>query len=166
MLKEQCRVGMIVEFGRDNGQKTKAEVVKMNPKMAKVKTLECRGRHDGGVVWNVSYALMNEVKVWNLDDGPVPTFTYTNPADEDMPYNPFMPYCDSCIMEAIVDVYGRLSPENLTADGERPIHQVHALRGSLNNKLNHLFRALGRPVSESVAYKWLEQKNLAEVEKA
>jgi hypothetical protein len=164
MLKEQCHIGMIIEFGRENGEKTRGEVVKMNPKMAKVKILEARGRNSQqGAVWNVGYGLMTEVKCWNQDWGPVPTVEYKNPADEDFAYNPFTPACDVSIMEAIVDVYNRLSPEWLTADGERPVHQIHALRGNLQRKLDYLFKALGRPVSESVAYKWLEQKSAEKV---
>lgn len=162
MLKEMCRVGMVIEFGRQNGEKTRGEVIKLNPKMAKVRIFEARGRNSGaGAVWNVGYGLMTEVKCWNPDWGPVPMGEVKNPADEDFPYNPFTPRCDAAIMEAIADVYNRLSPENLTADGERPAHQVHALRGNLQRKLDYLFKALGRPVSESVVYKWLEQKNRA-----
>lgn len=160
MLKEQCKIGMIIEFGRNNGEKTRGEVVKINPKMAKVKILEDRGRNSQkGAVWNVGYSLMTEVKCWNPDWGPIPMGEVKNPADEEMTYNPFMPACDALIMEAIIDVYQRLSPESLTADGERPVHQIHALRGNLQRKLDYLFKALGRPVSETVAYKWQEQKS-------
>lgn len=162
MLKEQCRIGMIIEFGRENGEKTKGEVVKMNPKMAKVKILENRGRNSQqGAVWNVGYGLMTEVEYGTTGHNPI--VSYSNPADEDFAYNPFTPACDVSIMEAIVDVYTRLSPEWLTADGERPVHQIHALRGNLQRKLDYLFKALGRPVSESVAYRWHEQKSLAKV---
>lgn len=160
MLREMCRIGMIVEFGRENGEKTRGEVVKLNRKMAKVKILEARGRNsEAGAVWNVGYGLMAEVKCWNPDWGPIPMAQVSNPADD--PLNPFLSHCDSCIVQAIADVYNQLSPEWLTADGERPISQVHALRGNLQRKLDHLFKALGRPVSESVAYKWLEQKKSA-----
>lgn len=160
MLKEQCRIGMIIEFGRENGEKTRGEVVKMNPKMAKVRILENRGRNSPqGSVWNVGYSLMAEVNPGLV----VPAVQVKNPADEDFAYNPFTPSCDVSIMEAIVDVYNRLSPEWLTADGERPIHQIHALRGNLQRKLDYLFKALGRPVSESVAYRWHEQKSLEKV---
>lgn len=152
---------MVIEFGRENGQKTRGQVIKLNPKMAKVKTFEARGQKSGeGAIWNVGYGLMTEVKDLTM---PMPTVEAVrfNPADADYPYNRFAPYGDICIMEAIVDTYNRLSPEWLTADGERPISQVHALRGNLQRKLDYLFKALGRPVSESVAYKWYEQKKAA-----
>lgn len=162
MLKEQCRIGMIIEFGRQNGEKTRGEVIKMNPKMAKVRILEARGRNSGeGAVWNVGYSLMTEVEYGTT--GHNPTVSYSNPSDQEMAYNPFMQACDVSIMDAIVDVYNRLSPEWLTADGERPVHQIHALRGNLQRKLDYLFKALGRPVSESVAYKWNEQKSQSKI---
>lgn len=157
MLKEQCQVGMTIEFGRENGEWTKGQIVKINPKMAKVRTLEARGTGRGGhagAVWNVSYTLMRPA---NPSEA-LPVVPTVSRADEPFPYNQFAPYHDVCIMNAIADVYNRLSPEWLTADGERPAYQVHALRSNLQNKLNHLFKALGRPVSESVVYKWVEEK--------
>jgi hypothetical protein len=41
--------------------------------------------------------------------------------------------------------------------------QVRALSNTLNHRLKHLFMALGRPVSESVAYKWDEEKRAVTV---
>lgn len=155
MLREQCQVGMIIEFGKGNGEWTKGEIIKINPKMAKVKTLESRGHGAGGfagAVWSVSYALMRPL------NGTANTTVTVNVADEPFPYSPFTMSADNFIMEAILDVYVRLSPEWLTADGERPVREVHALRGRLENKLSHLFKALGRPVSESVAYAWDEER--------
>lgn len=59
MLREDCRVGMRITFGRANGQKTTAEVMKMNTARAKVRTLEGRGSRAGaGVLWNVPYSMM------------------------------------------------------------------------------------------------------------
>jgi hypothetical protein len=163
MLREQCYVGMVVEFGRGNGEKTKGTIIAINPKKAKVKTLEARGRSsDAGSVWNVPYSLMTEVKSWNLDWGPVPMVPEEvrrhDPANDPVNHNQFSPLYEDCIMQAIEDVYNRLSPEWLTADGERTTHQIHVMRGNLQNKLSHLFNALGRPVSESVVHQYFEQK--------
>ncbi len=63
------QVGMRVIFGRENGEKTLGEVVKINPKRVKVRTLEGRGqlRHGRkgavkrtaeGAVWLVPPCLM------------------------------------------------------------------------------------------------------------
>ena len=154
MLREHCKVGMKVVFGRGNGEKTLGEVVKVNPKKCKVKTLEERGGGRGsvvGAVWTVPYSLMTPA------DGTAP--------QEDPAYLPLpkhLPYGDKCIMEAIVDCYTSLSPEWLTADGERPMNQVILLRNKLNQRLRHLFQALGCPVSETVAFDWsMEQRKTA-----
>jgi hypothetical protein len=154
MLREQCHVGMKVVFGRGNGEKTLGEIVKINPAKCKVKTLEERGRGRGsvvGAVWTVPYSLMAPA------DGTAPQ---EDPADLPLPV--YMPYGDARIMEAIVDCYTSLSPEYLTADMERPMNQVVALRNKLNQRLRHLFQALGRPVSETVAFDWsMEQRKTA-----
>lgn len=150
MLIQEAQVGMVVEFGRENGELTKGEIVKINPTKAKVKTLESRGNGRGaqpGTLWSVPYSLMRPVGA---------TTGLRNPADEPYPYNPF--HEDNLIMEAIVGVYGRLEPEALTWDGEKPRHQVVADRNRLEKKLGHLFQALGRPVSECVAFAWSMEK--------
>lgn len=170
MLREHCQVGMKVMFGRPNGEKTLGEVVKANPSKAKVKTLAARGAGRGsdvGTVWTVPYSLMEPAGVAFLDElnaSPPPRLFPQGQAAildlSDLPL-PFIKYNhgDNLIMEAIVDTYTRLSPENLTCDGERPAAQVRALSNTLNHRLKHLFMALGRPVSETVAYKWHEEKN-------
>lgn len=61
MLREQCRVGLSVTFGRECGEKTVGEVVKMNPKKAKVKTAVARGSTPAGTVWNVPYSMLAPV---------------------------------------------------------------------------------------------------------
>jgi hypothetical protein len=158
MLREDCRVGMVVEFGRRNGEMTKGTVVKINPKMAKVQIMEDRGLGRGGSVgsvWGVSYALMRPVDASGSPSQPLPV--RINPANEPYPYSPFA-RCDNHIMDAIFCCYCDLSPENLTADGERPIADARRIRNMLDSKLQHLFKALGRPVSEDVAMDWHDKK--------
>jgi hypothetical protein len=164
---------MKVVFGRGNGEKTLGEIVKINPTKAKVKTLESRGNGRGsdiGSVWTVPYSLMQPAGVAFIDEAnsmaPAPIHGLSESMEmklADVPVSIYMPYGDARIMEAIIDCYTRLSPEYLTADGERPMSEVVRLRSSLNSRLNHLFKALGRPVSESVAYKWEEYRNKTEV---
>jgi len=162
MMIHECKVGMIVEFGRDNGEWTKGQVVKINPTKAKVKTLETRGTGRGsfaGAVWSVPYSMMRAVGDDGVRAEDYPS-AYGQPgvaksvgiADLPYQYNPF--HEDNLIMEAIVDIYNRLSPENLTCDGEKPSHQVMADKRRLERKLGFLFQSIGRPVSESVAYTW------------
>lgn len=156
MIREQCQVGMKVVFGRGNGEQTLGEVVKVNPSKAKVKTLESRGNGRGsdvGSVWTVPYSLMKPA-----DGTALPYIPQVDPADLPMPYNDLMPSGDRGIMEAIVDSYNRLSPEWLTCDGELSRSQVIAKRNHLEHRLKHLFQALGRPVSEGVAFQWDQER--------
>ena len=151
MLVHEAKVGMKVVFGRGNGEQTLGEIVKVNPTKAKVKTLENRGNGRGsvvGAVWTVPYSLMRPADATQTPQA--------DPADAPLPV--YMPYGDARIMEAILDCYTRLSPEYLTADFERPTNQVRQLKHSLEARLSHLCRALGRPVSEEAAYRWEEER--------
>lgn len=160
MMIHECRVGMVVEFGRSRGEWTKGEIVKINPAKAQVKTLEGRGSGRGsfvGALWSVPYSMMRPVAEARPEDfpaayGPPGVPKSFSPADAPYPYNPF--HEDNLIMEAVVSIYHRLSPENLTCDGEKPRRQVILDKNRLESKLGHLFKALGRPVSEGVAYQW------------
>ncbi len=58
MQRNECKVGMKVYFGRPSGEKTLGEVIKTNPKSAKVKTLEARGDRRAEGVWNVDYSFL------------------------------------------------------------------------------------------------------------
>ena len=56
MSEIQYEVGMNVEFGRPNGEKTKAEIVKVNTKKLKVKQIGQRGKkrnYKEGSIWTV-----------------------------------------------------------------------------------------------------------------
>lgn len=153
MIREECKVGMVVEFGRENGEWTKGEIVKLNPTKAKVKTLEARGSGRGafvGAEWGVPYSMMRPV-------GGAATVT-----EEPLDYNRFRDRAENLVLEAIVSTYHQLEPEWLTADGERPAYQVHALRSKLNTRLANLFKVIGRTVSEEQAYKWYEMKQKTE----
>lgn len=58
MLREQCKVGMTVTFGRVAGEKTTGVVEKLNPSKAKVRTTEARGRTPAGTIWSVPYSML------------------------------------------------------------------------------------------------------------
>lgn len=61
MLREQCKAGMTVTFGRTHGEKTVGVVEKCNPSKAKVRTTEARGQTPAGTIWNVPYSLLTAV---------------------------------------------------------------------------------------------------------
>lgn len=61
MLRSELSVGDKVLFGSRRGEETLGEIVKLNPRRAKVKTLEDRGRRrtsTAGAVWTVPYSLI------------------------------------------------------------------------------------------------------------
>lgn len=154
MDRSQLRVGQIVYFGRQDGEKTKAKIVKLNPKNAKVQTLERRGHGRGsdvGATWNVPYALLTSA---GEHGEPIP--------QPKLEYSPFMDPVEYCILEAISVAYSCLSPENLTGDGELPRTIVNQRYNKYNTALMHLFNAYGRKVSETEIFDWMREKREAE----
>lgn len=148
MLREQCQVGMQVIFGRERGEKTLGKVIKMNPKTAKVETLEDRGsKYPAGSVWGVPYSMMSPASGEALPE-----------SREPLKYSPFQDPAEICIMEAISCVYTALSPENLSADGELPRYAVEQKRRRYNAMLRGLETALGRKVSEMESYEWEQSR--------
>jgi hypothetical protein len=165
MLREHCTVGMKVMFGRGNGEQTLGEIIKINPTKAKVKTLQTRGNGRGssaGAIWTVPYSLMNPAGVAFIDE--LNSLPPLDSAELPLPYNEFSEM--NLIVEAVVQTYNHLSPEWLTCDGELPRTRVIARKIELERRLKGLFMALGRPVSESVAYKWEEERCAASAKKS
>jgi hypothetical protein len=61
MEKSECVVGGKVQFGRDKGEQTVGEIVKVNGKRCKVRTLTARGKNGrsaAGSVWTVPFSLL------------------------------------------------------------------------------------------------------------
>ena len=177
MNREDCRIGMIVEFGRENGQHTKGVVIKMNPKKAKIRTIESRGAGRGsqaGSLWVVSYGVIVAVQD-GTTEATIAMQSFVQPnnpavkafaqaksmADQPVPYTPFT-HADNLILEAIYWAHMELSPENLSCDGELPVHVVNARRSKLNARLTHLYKAFGREVGENAACNWMDEKRSKE----
>jgi hypothetical protein len=165
MLVHEAKVGMQVMFGRENGEKTLGEIVKINPTKAKVKILQNRGSSSAaGAIWSVPYSMMTHAGVAMLDeflampprDMGVHNALMHAIVDPPVPYNEFAE--TNLIMEAIVDTYNRLSPEWLTCDGELPQYKVVARKRELERRLKGLFMAMGRDVSETAAYQWDDER--------
>lgn len=156
MLKENVKVGMKVLFGRRVGEKTLGEVVKVNPKKAKIRQLEDRGSirdYPVGTMWTVPFTLMY------LEDPnavPAPTVGIPRfvppPQREKMVYNPFDE--NNVFYEALLGVYAGLSPENLHCDGEASMAYVRRTEAELNRKKHGLEIAIGRKVDEGDLYEW------------
>lgn len=155
MNKSDCYIGMEVFFGKNNGQQTKGKITKLNRTTAGVMTEDGRGKHAAGAVWRVSYSLLS----------PVNTLSNTNSATQanftELVYNEYQDKMEQLVLEAIACCYDKLSPENISADGEIPINIVMQRRKEIDKKLEGLFQALGKRVSEYAVFNWLKQKNNA-----
>jgi hypothetical protein len=68
------------------------------------------------------------------------------------------------IMYDINTVYGALSPENISCDGELPMREVNRRRVHLNRELRGYFNELGREVDESESWDWYEKNRAAVLE--
>ena len=132
LTKSDFSVGDVVLFGRSSGEQTRGEIVKLNGKSAKVRTLEVRGavkvRAAGGE-WRVPYSLLTPT------DG--------------APASPAAKRPDAEIISDLQRVESALSPENLHCDGE--ISRSAAARKArvLNGQRRSLVKELGREPSTS-----------------
>jgi len=151
------KAGDKVRFGRDNGEKTLGEVVKVNRSTVMVKQLESRGTmkaHPAGTVWRVRPSLCTpadgtmapEVQA-RLKAGQDRDFAFLRGA----PARSARPEKD--VMADILGAYCELSPENLTCDGELSGAQVRRRAAALRARLQLLFREIGREVPEEEAYR-------------
>lgn len=64
MLRSECKSGMIIRFGRKNGEKTKARITRVNTKTVTVETIEERGQRKirpAGAVFRVPFSLADPV---------------------------------------------------------------------------------------------------------
>lgn len=130
------QVGMKVYFGRDDGEKTLGEIVKLNRVKAKVKTLETRGSGRGsgvGTIWGVPYTMITPADSQN-------TFT----PKEKLRYNPDNKI-ENLIIEAIMLCQAQLEPDNLVSDNDRVV---------LQRQLNGLNKAFGRELDITEIIDW------------
>jgi len=141
METTQFKKGDKVQFGRRNGEKTIGTVVKVNRKTLQIRQDEARGTqrdYKVGTVWKVPPSLCQPF------NGVAPVVSVEAPKPK---------RSESEIMKDILGVYGCLSPENLTCDGELSYTQVRRRAASYRRQLKELFKEIGRTVSEDEAYR-------------
>ena len=112
---------MKVMFGRRNGQQTLGEIIKVNPKKLKVKQLESRGvykNHAIGSIWGVPKSLCTPVNASKRSDAE--------------------------IINDLKRIECRLSPENLSCDGELSRTEVRRRYNRLMSDKKTLIAELGR----------------------
>jgi len=149
--------GMKVIFGRSNGEKTLGEIVRCNNKKANVRILVQRGSGRGsevGTEWGVPYSMMEPANAQDISEAQSEEVVKVLPKLE---YNMFAGV-ENLILEAINVIYGELSPENLSCDGELSATRIKEKRIVLQRQLMGLQLALGRNISEEQAWEWEKSK--------
>jgi len=138
----------IVVFGRPQGQKTLARVLRVNAKSLGLVTMEERGREhvraDGGK-WRVAKSLCRPATDAEVN-GTRTSGRSFRPVSE-TPARPRRPEAE--ILRDLLNVECLLSPEHLHADGERPMYQVRKLRAKLNRQRRELVAELGREPTDA-----------------
>jgi len=142
-------VGQKVIFGRPNGEKTKGTIVKINKAKLKIRQDESRGTRPIGTIWTVPPSLcttldgkklQSEVEVPFLDVVPDKSWILANKSK----------------IEILANIYGALSPENLTCDGEASPSYVRQREAELNKKLQAAFILLDRKMSEHIVWQCID----------
>lgn len=161
MDKRECRVGMVVMFKDNVAGEAKGVVIKINPKRAKVRALDVtrsqRRVFQPGIIWGISYSLLrpagegpevlNEMGMRSFADTKNPAYKeyFANQEKADRRVENLQG-SSVAVMEAICSVY-----EDMKLEWER----CKGVRGPvLVKRLNFLFGALGREVSEKAADEW------------
>jgi hypothetical protein len=149
MKKEECRVGMLVSIVPDE---TKAVIVKLNPKRARVRLLEKMRGARSGSLWNMPYHLMLPLvdkscramvamKSFEQPDNEGIKKYMEQAKESDEPVGDLELH-DHHIMSAIKEIYRIIDD----TQGKK--------RYDLSRKINLLFAALGREISMEAAENW------------
>ena len=157
MNKEDCKKGMLVIFGED---KCRGVIVKLNPKRAKVTTLDSHKNRMVGITWSVPYRMMwpvvggeevsNEMVMKSFQEPNNVAIKAWSEAQKGIRPKREYIFEDAMIMQAIHAIYLRLeSVEGIN-------------RRELSEKINLLFRAIGRDVSKSEADEWMLERTRAD----
>jgi hypothetical protein len=160
MKKEDCQVGMVVRFGADRfgiEHMPRGVVIKVNPKRAQVKSLDQAGKWAAGAVWRCPYGglvpvvggneVSNEMTMRSFekpDDSAVKAWSARQKAMEAKPKS-LQPE-DKHIMHAIYEIYQRLEDCD------------HRERNHLSQKINLLFRFIGREVTKVDVERWVLER--------
>tara|TARA_R110001592_G_scaffold55805_1_gene170539 strand:+ start:81 stop:503 length:423 start_codon:yes stop_codon:yes gene_type:complete len=131
MNEMELKIGMKVSFGRPNGEKTIGIVKKVNQKSVKIEQTEIRGRqktHSIGTVWTVGKSAK---LITIIPNGAV--FPATRPSRS-----------DAKIISELQRIECRLSPENLSCDGELSRTEVRRRYNRLMSEKKALIAELGR----------------------
>lgn len=157
MRKEDFKVGQMVYFGDTNrettrfgGKMSRGVIIKLNPKRAKVKSIDPAGRWPAGAIWTCSYSGLVPVVGGEEVSNEMTMRSFENPDDVGVKAwsaaqknKPHLPESlspeDEHIVRAINEIYDRIDD------------CTQKERNALSLKINLLFRAIGREVSREEA---------------
>lgn len=146
-------IGKQILFGRLHGEKTLGTILKVNINKCKVRQDDLRGNvgRPIGTSWTVPFEL-----IYLKDASGQPVVPPPAPVVK-KPITDFWIMDNQNELEILDGIYGMLSPENLTADGENPMWRVRQLRAELDRKLRACFVLLERDVSEDECIECMER---------
>lgn len=153
MRREDCRVGMIVQYGDMRGV-----VIKVNPKNSRVRTVS--GDKRPGSIWSIPYGLLEPVlgvgtemmmrSFEQPDNQGIKTyFEHARKADDVVEVEDGTP--EAHVMRAVCELWRRLT--DLEDEGG-DAHRARWLRSRYSDMINRLFGVLGREVSRDAAESW------------
>jgi hypothetical protein len=174
MLREHCKVGMKVVFGRPNGEKTIGEVVEIHETKAEIRTLESRG--DGnrgseehrtkikpaGSIWSTSFGIMEPLNrtlleaLHSLPPKDEQLLSYLKRGSETLRGHSVRWLRDdeaTALLQTIFVLYKNREWVASWSDLAVEVDQY-------NRRLALLFDALGRPVSEAVSRAWAGERTI------
>ena len=152
MKKEDCRKGLVVLFGEDN---CRGVIVKVNPKYARVSTLDSHKGKKSGLTWRVPYAMLSPVIGTEMGT--------------EMAMRSFADPNDAAVKTwASNQTIGGI-PERLEEEDHHILGAIHILYTKLerlegrqriraSEKIYLLFRSLGREVSKENVEKWMLER--------
>lgn len=164
MKKEDFKVGQLVYFGdttshtsKFGGKASRGVIIKLNPKRAKVKSIDPAGKWPAGCVWTCHYSRLvpvvgsdesiNEMTMRSFekpDDYAVKAWSAAQKNKTSLPET--LSAEDEFVMRAVCEIYGKID------DVENKV------RYELSSKLALLFRVLGSEVLKSDAEAWLLER--------
>jgi len=160
MKKEDFQVGMIVKFGAErfgHDNMVRGVIIKINPKMARVKSLEKAGKWPAGSVWRCPYRnlvpvvggseVSNEMTMRSFEtpnDTAIKAWSARQKSMESVPKS--LKAEDKHIMRAIHEIYQRLDKCGVRE------------RNELSMKISLLFRAIGREITKAEVEAWMLER--------
>lgn len=153
-------VGKQILFGRLHGEKTLGTILKVNVNKCKVRQDDVRGNvgRPIGTIWTVPFELIYAKDASGNATVPPPAPVVKKPITD------FWIMDNRHELHILDGIYGSLSPENLTGDGEIPMWRVRQKRAELDRKLRACFVLLEREIDEMECYNCIDRMKKLEAE--